>query len=355
MQTHRNVLHNAVVRLAGGLGLRSDDRIVMLASASGGQGISTVWTTLLSGATLCPFPVMNRGVTGLPGWLAEQGVTVLVASASLFRHFVRTLNGRRLPGIRLVRLGSEQVFAADFESYRTHFADDCRFVNSFSSSETGNITQHVLRAGDQVGAGGLPVGGQRRGWRCSCSTMARSPCKRLHLPGYWKDDELTRQRFGKGIFRTGDLGRISEDGILTVLGRKDLQVKVRGSRVDLVEVEGALVARPGVAAAAVSPRATPRGETALTAHVALQPGAAPDAAALREGIRATLPTQAVPTAFVFVDALPMNSHGKVDRRPSPGWSRDTLQRRTGRRLSPKRRSSSRASGRTLSVWVRDSG
>jgi non-ribosomal peptide synthetase component F/acyl carrier protein len=314
MQTHRNVMHNAVVRLAGGLGLRSDDRIALLASPSGGQGISTVWTALLTGATLCPFPVMDRGVTGLPDWLEEHGVTVLVSSASLFRHFARTLNGRRLPGIRLLRLGSERVFASDFQAWRAHFADDAQFVNSFSSSETGNVTQHLLRAGDRVGAGGLPVGRPVPGIEVFLLDDGEIAVRSEYVsPGYWNDDELTGQRFGDRIFRTGDIGRLSEDGVLSVLGRKDSQVKVRGSRVDLTEVESALVSRPPVAAAAVTPRHTPRGETALTAFVALQPGAAKDAAAIREGIAETLPSHAVPTSFAFVDAIPLNAHGKVDR------------------------------------------
>jgi non-ribosomal peptide synthetase component F/acyl carrier protein len=313
-QNHRNVVHNAVVRLAGGLGLRSDDRIALLASPSGGQGVSTVWTALLSGATLCPFPVMDRGVTGLPDWLDEHGVTVLVCSASLFRHFVRTLDGRRLPGIRLVRLGSEQVFASDFEAWRAHFTEDCRFVNSFSSSETGNVTQHILRAGDRVGPGGVPVGRPAAGMEVLLLEDGEIAVRSDYVsPGYWKDDELTERRFGDRVFRTGDIGRMSEDGVLTVLGRKDSQVKVRGGRVDLTEVESALVTRPVVAAAAVRPHSTHRGDTALAAFVALQPGASQDAAALREGIAATLPPHAVPTAFTFVDELPLNAHGKVDR------------------------------------------
>lgn len=313
MQTHRNVLHNALVRLAGGLGLRQDDRIVLLASPSGGQGISTIWTALLTGATLCPFPTMERGVTGLPDWLAEHGVTILVASASLFRHFVRTLDGRRLTGIRLVRLGSEPVFAADFEAYRGHFSEACLFVNTFSSSETGNIAQHVLHADDEPEPGRLPVGRPVAGMEVLLEDGEIAVRSDYISPGYWREEALTSQRFGERMFRTGDLGEISRDGVLTVLGRKDRQAKVRGSRVDLLEVESALAARPAVAAAAVSPRLTPRGDTALTAHVALRPGAHPDAAELREGLRATLPDHAVPTSFAFLDAVPLNAHGKVDR------------------------------------------
>jgi non-ribosomal peptide synthetase component F/acyl carrier protein len=314
MQTHRNVLHNALVRLAGGLDIGAEDRIALLASPSGGQGLSTVWTALLSGATLCPFPVMERGVTGLPEWLEEHGVTVLVSSASLFRHFARTLDGRRLPGVRLVRLGSEQAFASDFEAFRAHFSERCRLVNSFSSSETGNLTQHILGPGDEPAPGPLPVGSPAAGIELLLLDDGEVAIRSDYLsPGYWGDQTLTSERFGEGIFRTGDLGRFSDGGMLTLLGRKDAQVKVRGSRVDLVEVEGALAARPGVAATAVTPRPSPRGETALTAYVALQPGAAAEESELRSALGTTLPPHAIPTTFAFVDSLPLNAHGKVDR------------------------------------------
>ncbi len=313
VQTHRNILHNTLQRHARGLGLRPDDRIVLLAPLSGGQGLGTVWSTLLTGATLCVFPAMERGVTGLPAWLAEHGVTVLVAPASLFRHFVRTLDGRRLDGIRLVRLGSEAVLTADLEACREHFAEGCLFANTYSSSETGNITQHLLREGDDPAPGALPVGRPAEGIELLLLDDGEVVVRSDYLsPGYWRDEALTRQRFGERLFRTGDLGRIDDDGVLTWIGRKDSQVKVRGNRVDLLEVESALATRSAVAAAAVRPRQTPLGHTALTAYVALRPGTAPDTAALRSELRTDLPDHAVPTEFAYVDAVPLNAHGKVD-------------------------------------------
>src|SRR5205814_5560095 len=71
MQTERNILHN-VLRYTNGLEIEPDDRIAWLAAISGGQGLATVWTALLNGATLCPFPITERGVTGLSSWLVEQ-------------------------------------------------------------------------------------------------------------------------------------------------------------------------------------------------------------------------------------------------------------------------------------------
>ncbi len=343
MQTHRNLLHN-VLRLTNGLGIRDDDRIAALASLSGGQGVATTWTALLNGATLCPFPIMERGVTGLAAWLTETEITVLISSASVFRHFVRTLNGERFPGIRLLRLGSEVALPGDFEAYRRHFEDTCTFANTLSSSETGNITQCLLTVDDEPAGGRLPVGRAAEGIELSLldeqggevppGATGEIVVHSDHLsPGYWGDEALTAQRFvhtGSGengrVYRTGDLGSLSGDGLLTVVGRRDARVKVRGNRVELTAVESAIAARPDVASTAVHPSSTWRGDTKLTGYVCLRPGSQLTPGSLRRDLRATLPDHSVPTSFVFLDALPLDPHGGIDRarlarlepsRPSP--------------------------------------
>jgi amino acid adenylation domain-containing protein len=330
MQTHRNVLHN-VLRQTNGLGVQGADRVAMLASLSGGQGLATTWIALLNGATLCPFPTMERGVTGLPDWLSEQGVTVVVSSASLFRHFARTLDGRRLSGIRLLRLGSEAALPADFDAYRRHFGEGCVFANTYSQSEAGNVTQYVLTADSEPPQGGFPIGRPAEGMEVMLLDERGEPVppgatgeivvRSEHLsPGYWGDEELTARRFRPDrsgdrarLLHTGDLGRLSESGLLTWIGRNDERVKVRGNRVEVAEVERALAAQPGVAAAAVSTRSTARGDTSLTAYATARPGCKLEADAIRAALRKRLPGHSVPTAFVFLDALPLTPHGKVDR------------------------------------------
>jgi amino acid adenylation domain-containing protein len=331
MQPHRNVVHN-VFRLTKVMGIDAADRVVLLASLSGGQGLATVWTALLNGATLCPFSVMDRGVTGLPDWLDEHQITVLVVSASVYRNFVRTLEGRRLPTVRMLRLGSEAALPSDFESYRSHFSPSCLFANSYSSSETGNVTGYVLGSGAEIPDGSFPIGRVSEGLEVLLldeggdevppGTTGEIVVRSEYLsPGYWRNESLTADRFhGDGperTYRTGDLGRLSEDGLLTWMGRKDAQVKIRGNRVELSEVEKALAVQPDVAAAAVSTRRTARGDVRLLAHVAPSPDAAPTAAGLREALRASLPDYAVPTGFAILDALPLTPHGKIDRDRLP--------------------------------------
>jgi acyl carrier protein len=141
-----------------------------------------------------------------------------------------------------------------------------------------------------------------------------------HLsPGYWRDELRTAERFsppnrrGERTLRTGDLGRLDERGRLVVVGRRDDQVKVRGYRVELAEVEAALRSLPEVEAAATRAEPNRHGDTRLTAYVVPRPGVRPRLAELRDGLRSSLSEASVPTAFVFVDELTLNAHGKIDR------------------------------------------
>ena len=330
MQTHRNVLHN-VLRQTNGLGIDSRDRVLLLAALSGGQGLATVWTALLNGAALCPFPIMERGVTGLAPWLADERVTVFAASASVFRAFARTLRDERLSTVRLVRLASEMAVRGDFDAYRRHFEPTCRLANTLASSEVGIITQCLLTPDADPPGDLLPVGRPAEGIDVRLhdpqgrevapgetgEIVVRS---RYLSPGYWRDESLTRERFaddaddvGRRAYRTGDLARRSPDGELTVVGRVDDQVKVRGNRVELSAVEAAIGKQPGVAGAAVLAAPTPRGDTRLSAYVSLEPGVAVTGDDLRSALVAVLPDHALPAHVAFLDALPLNPHGKVDR------------------------------------------
>lgn len=122
---------------------------------------------------------------------------------------------------------------------------------------------------------------------------------------------------GSRMYRTGDAARRRDDGTLEFLGRTDRQVKVRGFRVELGEVEERLRAHPEVTAAVVTLAAGPDGDTLLAAHWVATPAAALTDDELRAYCSGTLPAHAVPSAFVRLDALPLTSNGKVDHRALP--------------------------------------
>jgi len=139
--------------------------------------------------------------------------------------------------------------------------------------------------------------------------------------GYWRDEERTAQSFnihartGKRLYRTGDRGRYRSNGEIEFLGRRDLQVKVQGHRIELSEIEQALVRCPDVRAAVVQMEGERFGTKRLLAYVV-----APrefEVEMLRTFLSGKLPDYMVPAVFVRLDHLPLSSNGKVDRMALP--------------------------------------
>lgn len=331
MQKHRQTVCN-VRALARSLGIAADDRVVLLAAVSGGQGLSTAWGALLCGASLWPYPVMERGVAGLAGFIEENAITVYVSSATLYRRFLAVLDpARRLASMRAVRIASEAATADDFRAFERRFPSARRFLHTLASTETGNIAHLRLAPGDAVSPGRLPVGLPIEGVEVSLidehghavatgaigEILVRS---RNLAAGYWRDPSLTAERFSDGIpgdplrsYRSGDLGRFNAAGQLELHGRKDLRVKIRGYSIDPAEVEGALAGLPGVAAAAVCAVEHAAGEHRLVAYVVAGGNVGLSAGTLRRGLRDRLPGHMVPSAFVFLAELPLTARGKTDR------------------------------------------
>lgn len=142
------------------------------------------------------------------------------------------------------------------------------------------------------------------------------------VPGYLDRPELTRERFvqldfaGQRAYRTGDLVKYLPDGRLAFLGRIDHQVKIRGHRIEMGEIEAALAQHPGVQEAIVSAADHAEG-SALVAYVVTRGAAALEPMDLRRFLETLLPSFMVPSAFVPLDAFPRTPNGKIDRKRLP--------------------------------------
>ncbi|HVR09334.1 MAG TPA: amino acid adenylation domain-containing protein, partial [Thermoanaerobaculia bacterium] len=153
--------------------------------------------------------------------------------------------------------------------------------------------------------------------------------------GYAERPDLTADRFvpdpwgespGARLYRTGDLARRRADGALECLGRLDHQVKVRGVRIELGEVEAAINAHPAVAEAVVMARPDPSGGQRLVAYAVPAAAGSLDLHELRERLAAQLPEAFVPALYVTLERLPLTPNGKVDRQalPAPEGARPEL-------------------------------
>ena len=347
LQSHRTILHNAL-RYTNSLHISAEDRVTLLASLGTGQGVPTMFCTLLNGARLCLFNVRDEGIARLGDWLREEEITVYISAATVFRHFAQTLVGREeFPRLRLVRLGAEQVRKSDFELYRRHFPGRCLFGATLSATETGNYSHYFLDKQTEVTEDIIPAGYVAEGVSVLLLGEEGKPVafneigeiaikSRYVSPGYWKNEEQNQAAFipdpeggSERVFRTGDLGLFRPDGCLLHRGRKGFAVKIRGFRVELEEIEIMLRKHPAVSEAVVDLQGSGSAEERLIAFILPRAGdeAAP-AAELRRFLRDRLPAHMVPSAFALLERLPLTPVGKVDRKALAGLAVPVPERQT---------------------------
>ena len=316
-----------------------------------------LWGALLYGGRLVVVPYWeSRSPEGFYRLLLEERVTVLNQTPSAFRQLLwaeeavlgNAGNVGNAPSdrstalaLRWVVFGGEALEPASLAPWFERHGDERpRLVNMYGITETTvHVTFRPLRA-DDLGRGSL-IGRPLPDLSLHVLDEHLRPqpigiAGEVHIggaglaQGYLGRPGLTAERFvpdpfagepGARLYRSGDLARRLPDGDLEYLGRIDHQVKIRGFRIELGEIEAALAAHPGVREVVVLARDDGHGgERRLVAYVAPVPGeasAAPDVAGLRSFLADRLPAHMLPSAFVLLDALPLTTNGKVDRRALP--------------------------------------
>jgi len=333
VQSH-GMLATQALAAAEELSYREDDRCLVTGSTTLGGGLSNVQQALVSGAAVVYFPVEVDGLAGLPSFVERSGVTILHMVPSLFRRFLAAAGpDARFPGVRLVRVSSDAVLGRDFALFRTHFPEARSLRVNLALTEAGTVCSHLLGRDAQPGDGAIPVGPPVAGVVIEIhddegrvlppGQVGEIVVRREWLAdGYWRDPGLTAERFPAAIdgtrsCRTGDLGRLRPDGVLEHVGRKDFQVKIRGVRVHLGEVEAALAAVPGARDVAAVAFDEPTGEKILVGYFEGEPRSLPPGTEIREFLRGRLPAPFIPAAFVVLPDLPRTPNGKVSRRALP--------------------------------------
>ncbi|SFY42891.1 non-ribosomal peptide synthetase, partial [Pseudomonas sp. NFACC43] len=213
-----------------------------------------------------------------------------------------------------------------------------QLVNMYGITETTvHVTYHALSADDAQRVGVSPIGTRIPDLQLHVLDARREPVPvgvvgEMYVGGagvargYLNRPELDRQRFiadpfsgckGARLYRTGDLGRRLADGSIEYLGRNDDQVKIRGFRIELGEIEARLAVCEGVREAVVIAREDEPGDKRLVAYVIAEEGESPTATGLRAALLGSLADYMVPGAFVMLDAFPLTTNGKLDRKALP--------------------------------------
>ncbi|MHC4845900.1 MAG: amino acid adenylation domain-containing protein [Planctomycetota bacterium] len=340
MVPHR-ALTNYVEHAVDAFGMTAADRMLQFASISFDTAAEEIFPTLSVGATLVlRTDEMIASVEAFLTACTAQLITIIDFPTAYWHVVVGGLADAGVPfppTVRLAILGGERARPEPLAEWFARVGSGVRVLNTYGPTEATIVaTMSELRPDTE----GVPIGRPIRNARAYVLDPRGEPVPigvpgELHLAGaglaigYFERPDLTEAAFvpdpfapeppagepGARMYRTGDVVRHRPDGTLDFLGRRDNQVKFRGYRIELGEIEAALGRCDGVKEAVVLLREDTPGNPRLVSYVVADP--APDAAELKRALSEHLPNYMVPSATVFLDALPVTPAGKVDHRALP--------------------------------------
>lgn len=326
---HRQVVSSTLARFEV-FSCEPDMNYLMLAPFTFDAATAGIYFTLAAGGRLI-VPTDDQIVdAGLLANIVEEYSVTHVDGVPSQYTVLATFQPKALAGLKCAILAGE---ALPISLARLHFAaaPNVPLFNEYGPTE-GTVWSTVHRCSPEDDGPLMPIGLAIPGVRIAVldeelDSVDSGATGELCVSGagvargYLNQPRLTAEQFvpdpysstpGARMYRTGDLGYVNGKGEFVFLGRMDNQVKVRGFRVETSEVEGRILAHPAIAAVAVVPRPTPSG-TRLAACIVVRDGTAPSSANLQAFVADRLPNYMVPTVWLALPRLPLNSNGKLDR------------------------------------------
>jgi amino acid adenylation domain-containing protein len=333
--SHRSALAFARVA-ADTYGFRGDDRLSNHAPLHFDLSTMDYFSSALAGATTVIIPDAHTRIPASYAALIEaERLTVLYAVPLALTHLLLhgALEKRDLSSVRWVLFGGEPFPTRHLRSLMAAMPA-ARFSNVYGPTDVNGVTYWIVPELPPNDDAPIPIGRPYANVEARIvgdddepvpdgdagELLVRTPTM---MRGYWGRPDLDARAFWKrqvlGHFedvylRTGDLVRRREDGLLEFHGRKDRQVKARGYRVELDEVEVAIGSHEAIESAAAYGVPDEVGSLHIEATVTLRDGRRVTAEALRAHVATSLPRYAIPLRFEIVDAMPRTSTGKIDRR-----------------------------------------
>lgn len=325
--------------------LQADDRVALKTPITFDvAGWEMFWPQYVGASTVVIPPEAHTSPEALISIFNQHRVTVAHFVPSMLRMWLRAEGARRCTDLRMLFSSGEALDASLVKELARQ--SNAELHNLYGPTEAAiDVTHYPASTAPRQP---IPIGRPITNTRlyvldsdgCVCPV---GEAGEIHIQGvgvasgYLGASEADEARFapiplaspeGWGTFRSGDLGRYTADGQIEYLGRLDDQLKIRGQRVEPGEITQTLLAHQGVLDAHVRAHVSGTGRTLLVAYVVVDGmyGMADLAGALREHLAQRLPSRSIPSKFVFLDALPLSRHGKVDGKqlPSPGHARPDL-------------------------------
>ncbi|WP_068773804.1 non-ribosomal peptide synthetase [Paenibacillus sp. FJAT-26967] len=332
MVTHRNAA-NYLLWSIKELGIRAEDRMLLVSSISFDISVFEIFGALLSGASLhLATNEMLLDVHQLYPFLERHHITIWHSVPALMSQLLhnRAQSQHHLSGfskgVRVVMLGGEAWSTKLYHEVRGAF-ENARIMNMYGPTEaTIWVTSYTIEE-EQALSEGIPIGRpvannrililDRYGHLCDIGIEGDLYVSGMNVTkGYMNDEERTRQAFigstGRGaMYRTGDRAKYSAEGYIQYMGRADNMLKVRGYRIEPGEIESVLLSWDEIQEAAAVVQTWNETQRLVCYYVSLQEIRHEE---LRMRLRSKLPDYMVPALFISMDQLPLTANGKVDRR-----------------------------------------
>jgi len=270
----------------------------------------------------------DGGASGIASHINKHRVTHLQMTPSLARMLTLDMHSlSALSSLKQILLGGEAVPASLVHRIREVFAGE--IYNMYGPTETTiwSTTYPVTSPEFTVPIGRPIANTQVFLVNTDMEQVSMGEIGELLIGGhgvargYWNRPDLTAERFvvipslsNGRLYRTGDRTRMMPDGNIEFIGRADFQVKLRGHRIEFGEIEAMLEQENGVRQAVALVREDREGDQRLVAYLVVDPSSAVPAGALKSALERKLPEPMIPSAFVFLSAMPLTANGKIDRK-----------------------------------------
>ncbi|MGE5339961.1 MAG: amino acid adenylation domain-containing protein [Candidatus Omnitrophota bacterium] len=355
LTVHSNVPR--VVKDTNYIQLTSQDRILQLSNYAFDGSVFDICGALLNGAALVMIGKKDLlEIEKLGDLIRRECVTVFFATTALFNMLVE-LRVESLNNVRKVIFGGERASLAHSRKALEYLGKG-RIMNAYGPTETTVFASMYAIDHIDKTASAVPIGKPLTNTVVYILDKYMNPVPvgisgEVYIGGegtargYLNNPELTAQRFisvtsvssvankASQLYKTGDLGKWTEDGNIEFLGRMDSQIKMRGFRIEIGEIENHILRQDGISDAVVIMRQDASGDKYLCAYIVHQGQTSIDV--LRESLGRVMPSYMVPAHFVEMETIPLTANGKVDRRslPEPVFNADERYDAPGSELEEK--------------------
>jgi acyl-CoA synthetase (AMP-forming)/AMP-acid ligase II/acyl carrier protein len=350
MVSHRALVNHAL-QMVELYDLRPGRRMLQFFPLSFDASAEDIFPALLSGATLvCPPDSFAYVPQELLAFSEEHEITTVHLPVVLWHHLVNELSSGKLPvpvHLRMLSVGGESPSLESLAQWTRITDGRVAFRNMYGPTEatiTATVWHHDVAGPWLDHRARVPIGHPLQNISIYILNEEMAPVPpgvpgEIYIGGialargYLNQPGLTAEKFvpdpwsavaGARLYKSGDLGQFSGNGEIEFLGRIDYQIKIRGYRVELEEIERVLLQYPAIQDAAVTVQRNGVGDKRLAAYATLRPRQSVTLREIRDYLKERLPDYMLPAWFIVLNALPLTSSGKLDRKALPVPTNENL-------------------------------